>query len=81
MAKIVSSEEGKKKTMNAREEMQNLIGVFLANREGGPVDRLRDGILIVTDDGDVVIKVILKKAEIEFTEEDILETYHPTDED
>lgn len=78
MAKMVNS-ESTKKVMNAREEMQQLIGNFLANKEGTQIDRLRDGILVVTDDGDVVVKVILKKAEIEFTEEDVLETYDPTD--
>ena len=79
MAKMVNSED-KKKVTNARQELQELIGVFLANKEGTPIDRLRDGILVVTDDGDVVVKVILKKTEIEFSEEDILETYHPDEE-
>ncbi len=79
MAKLVNSTEGKK-AANARTELQQQIGEFLANREGGPIDRLRDGILVVTDDGDVVVKVILKKTEIEFTEEDVLETYLPDEE-
>lgn len=76
MAKLIKATD-KTTSKNAREVLQEAIGTFLANREGGEVDRLREGILISTDDGDVVVKVILKKEEIEYTEEDILDTYLP----
>ena len=76
MARLVKATD-KKGTKNAREVLQEVIGVFLANREGGEIDRLREGILVATDDGDIVVKVILKKEEIEYMEEDILDTYYP----
>ena len=76
MARLVKANT-KGVNKNAREELQQVIGVFLANREGGEIDRLREGILVATDDGDIVIKVILKKEEIEYMEEDILDTYFP----
>ena len=76
MARLVKANT-KGANKNAREELQQVIGVFLANREGGEVDRLREGILVATDDGDIVVKVILKKEEIEYMEEDILDTYYP----
>ena len=76
MARLIKSTDGKV-TKNAREVLQQEIGLFLANREGTEIDRLREGILLGTDDGDVVIKVILKKEEIEYMEEDILDTYLP----
>ena len=80
MARLVkASDKGAKR--NAREEMQEVIGTFLANREGGEIDRLREGILLATDDGDLVIKVILKKEEVEYMEEDILDTYLPDEEE
>ena len=76
MARLVKANtKGGKR--NAREELQQVIGVFLANKEGAEIDRLREGILVATDDGDIVIKVILKKEEIEYMEEDILDTYFP----
>ncbi len=80
MAKLIKANDKGTGKRNAREELQQVIGIFLANREGGEVDRLREGILITTDDGDVVIKVILKKEEIEYTEEDVLDTYLPDEE-
>lgn len=80
MARLIKASDQKRKR-NAREVMQEVIGTFLANREGGEVDRLREGILIGSDDGDLVIKVILKKEEIEYMEEDILDTYYPDEEE
>ena len=76
MARLIKSTD-RKGAKNAREVLQQEIGIFLANREGAEIDRLREGILLGTDDGDVVIKVILKKEEIEYMEEDILDTYLP----
>ena len=76
MARLIKATD-KTTKRNAREVLQQEIGIFLANREGGEIDRLREGILISTDDGDVVVKVILKKEEIEYMEEDILDTYFP----
>lgn len=81
MAKLIKATDKGATKRNAREELQQVIGTFLANREGGEIDRLREGILISTDDGDIVVKVILKKEEIEYTEEDILDTYHPEEEE
>ena len=80
MARLIKASDQKRKR-NAREVMQEVIGTFLANREGGEVDRLREGILIGSEDGDLVIKVILKKEEIEYMEEDILDTYYPDEEE
>ena len=80
MAKLIRANDKGATKKNARDILMEVIGTFLANREGGEVDRLREGILITTDDGDVVVKIILKKEEIEYTEEDILDTYLP-DED
>lgn len=80
MARLIkATDKGAKR--NARETMQEVIGTFLANREGGEIDRLREGILLSTEDGDVVIKVILKKEEVEYMEEDILDTYYPDEEE
>ena len=76
MAKLIKATD-KKGAKNSREILQEVIGTFLANREGGEIDRLREGILVATDDGDIVVKVILKKEEIEYMEEDILDTYFP----
>lgn len=80
MAKLVKATD-KRAAKNAREVLQEVIGTFLANREGGEIDRLREGILLATEDGDVIIKVILKKEEIEYMEEDILDTYYPDEQE
>ena len=80
MAKLVKATD-KRAAKNAREVLQEVIGTFLANREGGEIDRLREGILLATEDGDVIIKVILKKEEIEYMEEDILDTYFPDEQE
>lgn len=77
MAKKISAAEATKK-VTERDKVQTLIGNFLADSRGEAVDRLREGILIATDEGDIIVKVIAKKEEIEFTEEDVLETYEPS---
>lgn len=76
MAKLINTTTGAT-TRNAREVIQKDIGTLIANMEGTEIHRLREGILIDTPDGDLVIKVILKKEEIEYMEEDILDTYEP----
>lgn len=76
MARLIKSSE-KSATTNARGVIQKVLGELLANREGQEIHRLREGILVSTDEGDLVIKVILKKEEIEYTEEDILDTFMP----
>lgn len=76
MARLIKSSE-KSATTNARSVIQKVLGELLANREGQEIHRLREGILVSTDEGDLVIKVILKKEEIEYTEEDILDTFMP----
>ena len=76
MAKLINATD-QKTSANAREVLQKEIGALLANRQGMEVHRLREGILFESEEGDVVIKVILKKDEIEYTEEDILDTYSP----
>lgn len=60
---------------NARRQIQQVIGEVFAAQTGEDIYRIRDGILIETEEGDVVVKVILKKEEIEFTVDDILDTY------
>lgn len=60
---------------NARKQIQQVIGEVFAAKTGDDIYRLRDGILIETEEGDVVIKVILKKEEIEFSMDDVLDTY------
>lgn len=60
---------------NARKQIQQVIGEVFAAKTGDDIYRLRDGILIETEEGDVVIKVILKKDEIEFSMDDVLDTY------
>lgn len=80
MAKLIRAND-KRTARNSREVMQEVIGTFLANREGEDVIRLREGIVIETEEGDLTIKVILKKEEIEYMEEDIMDTYFPDEED
>ena len=80
MAKLIRAND-KRTARNSREIMQEVIGTFLANREGEDVVRLREGIVIETEEGDLTIKVILKKEEIEYMEEDIMDTYFPDEED
>ena len=77
MAKKLTGAEAKVKKVTERDKIQTAVGNFIANREGVEIDRLREGILISTSDGDVVIKVIAKKEEIQYTEDDVLETYVP----
>ena len=60
-----------------RDKIMADVGKFLANREGIEIDRLKEGILLTTEDGDVVVKVIAKKNEIQYTDDDVLETYVP----
>lgn len=60
-----------------RDKIMADVGKFLANREGIEIDRLKEGILLTTEDGDVVVKVIAKKDEIQYTDDDVLETYVP----
>lgn len=60
---------------NARKVIQETIGAVFAEQLEEDIYRLRDGILIETEEGDVVIKVVLKKEEIEFSLDDVLDTY------
>lgn len=80
MAKLITNTETGATKRNARDVLNKVLGELLANREGKEIHRLREGILLETEDGDVVVKVILKKEEIEYTEEDILDTYLPDEE-
>lgn len=80
MAKLITNTETGATKRNARDVLNKVLGELLANREGEEIHRLREGILLETEDGDVVVKVILKKEEIEYTEEDILDTYLPDEE-
>lgn len=76
MAKKLGKNE---KVATVRDNLNTEIGTYFADKFGYEIDRIKEGILLTIDGQDVVIKVIQKKDEVQYDENDVLETYRPTD--
>lgn len=65
---------------DVRKQIHAQIGAMFAEQMGEDIYRTSEGIIIETAEGDVVIKAVLKKEEVVFTLDDVLDTYEATKE-
>lgn len=65
---------------DVRKQIHAQIGAMFAEQMGEDIYRTSEGIIIETAEGDVVVKAVLKKEEIVFTLDDVLDTYEATKE-